>query len=224
MVKKTAPIDDQLQGHANRGEPSMVKRILIAIAAIVVVLVIGFVTVVAVQPSHYRVTRSATMAAPADKVFAQANDFHNWENWSPWLDLDPAAKTSYEGPSSGEGAIFRWAGNENVGEGSMTITESVPSERIKIKLAFLKPFEDTADVDFAFEPAGGQTRVTWSMAGKKNFMGKAICLFMDMDKMIGGNYAEGLARMKKVVEAPEKAESATAEDQTAAPASEASVQ
>jgi hypothetical protein len=178
----------------------MLKKILIALAAIVVV----FVIVVAMQPSEFRVARTATISAPAPAVFAQVNDFHNWEAWSPWAKLDPAAKNSFEGPSAGIGAIFRWAGNKEVGEGSMTITESRPSDLIRIKLEFLKPFAATNSAEFTFKPDGDQTAVTWSMAGKNKFISKAICLFMNMDKMVGGKFEEGLARMKSVVEAAPK--------------------
>jgi len=175
----------------------MLKKILIALAVIVVV----FVGVVAMQPSEFRVVRSATMSAPAPAVFAQVNDFHHWEAWSPWAKLDPAAKNSFEGPSAGIGAIFRWAGNKEVGEGSMTITESRPSDLIRIKLEFLKPFAATNSAEFTFKPEGNQTAVTWSMAGKNNFISKAICLFMNMDKMVGGKFEEGLAKMRSIVEA-----------------------
>jgi hypothetical protein len=178
----------------------MLKKILIALAAIVVV----FVGVVAMQPSDFRIVRTATMSAPAPAVFAQVNDFHNWEAWSPWAKLDPAAKNSFEGPSAGTDAIFRWAGNKEVGEGSMTITESRPSDLIRIKLEFLKPFAATNSAEFTFKPDGDQTAVTWSMAGKNNFISKAICLFMNMDKMVGGKFEEGLAQMKSVVEAAPK--------------------
>jgi len=102
--------------------------------------------------------------------------------------------------------MFRWAGNKEVGEGSMTITESRPSERIRIKLEFLKPFRDTATTEFTFKPEGDQTTVTWSMAGENNFMSKAVCLFMDMDKMVGGKYEEGLATLKSLVEAAPSAQ------------------
>jgi hypothetical protein len=175
----------------------MLKKILIALVAIVVV----FVGVVAMQPSEFRIARTATMSAPAPAVFAQVNDFHNWEAWSPWAKLDPAAKNSFEGPSAGTGAIFRWAGNREVGEGSMTITENRPSDLIRITLEFLKPFRATNTAEFTFKPDGDQTAVTWSMAGKNNFISKAICLFMNMDKMVGGKFEEGLAQMKSVVEA-----------------------
>jgi hypothetical protein len=129
------------------------------------------------------------------------NDFHKWEEWSPWAKLDPAAKATFEGPSAGTGAIFRWAGNKEVGEGSMTITESRPSDLIRIRLEFLKPFAATNTAEFTFKPEGDQTAVTWSMAGQNNFMSKAICLFMDRDKMVGGKFEEGLAAMKSIAEA-----------------------
>ncbi len=178
----------------------MLKKILIALMAIVV----AFVVVVAMQPSEFRVERSAPISAPAPAVFAQVNDFHNWEEWSPWAKLDPAAKATFEGPSAGTGAIFRWAGNKEVGEGSMTITESRPSDLIRIKLEFLKPFAATNTAEFTFKPDGDQTAVTWSMSGRNNFIGKAFCLVMNMDKMVGGQFEKGLARMKSVVEAAPK--------------------
>jgi len=178
----------------------MLKKILIALAVIVIV----FVVIVALQPSEFRVARSATIAAPAAAVFAQVNDFHNWEAWSPWAKLDPAAKNSFEGPSAGTGASFRWAGNNEVGEGSMTIIESRPSDLIRIKLEFLKPFEGTNTAEFTFKPEGSQTAVTWSMFGTNNFRAKAFCLFMSMDKMVGGQFEKGLASMKSMVESTPK--------------------
>lgn len=178
----------------------MFKKILIALVAIVVV----FAVVVALQPSEFRVVRSATISAPAPAVFAQVNDFHNWESWSPWAKLDPAAKFTFEGPSAGTGAVFRWAGNEEVGEGSMTITESRPSDLIRINLEFLKPFAATSTAEFTFKPEGDRTAVTWSMAGTNNFVAKAVCLFMNMDETVGGDFEQGLAQMKSVVEAAPK--------------------
>ena len=175
----------------------MLKKFLIAIAAIIVV----FVVVVALQPAEFRIVRSATISAPAPAVFAQVNDFHNWQAWSPWAKLDPAAKATFEGPSAGIGAIFRWAGNKDVGERSMTIIESRPSDLIRIKLEFLRPFEATNSAEFTFKPEGNRTAVTWSMEGKNNFIAKAVCLFMNMDKMVGGQFEQGLAQMKSVAEA-----------------------
>jgi len=175
----------------------MLIKILIALAVIVVVLV----SIVALQPSDFRVARSATISAPPPAVFAQVNDFHKWEAWNPWGKIDPAMKQTYEGAPAGVGAIYTWVGNKNVGEGRMTLTESRPSDLIRIKLEFFKPFAGTNIAEFTFKPEGNQTAVTWSMAGKNNFMAKAIHLFMNMDKMIGGQFETGLAQMKLIVEA-----------------------
>ena len=86
----------------------------------------------------------------------------------------------------------------------MTIIESRPSELIRITLDFLKPFASTATAEFTFDPQGNQTVLTWSMTGKNNFIAKAIHLFMNMDKMVGGQFEKGLAQMKSVVEAVPK--------------------
>jgi uncharacterized protein YndB with AHSA1/START domain len=173
------------------------KKILIGVAVIVAV----FVGVVAIQPSEFRIARTATISAPAAVVFAQVNDFHKWEAWSPWEKLDPTMKKTFEGAAAGSGAIYSWAGNSEVGEGRMAITESRPNELIGIKLEFLKPFAATNTTEFAFKPEGDQTAVTWSMFGKNNFMSKAFGLFMNMDKMIGADFETGLAQLKMVAEA-----------------------
>lgn len=97
-------------------------------------------------------------------------------------------------------AGYAWAGNKKVGEGRLTITESKPSQLVRLKLEFLKPFAATNTAEFTFQPEGSQTAVTWSMSGKNNFMSKAFGLFMNCDKMIGGDFEKGLVAMKMVVE------------------------
>jgi hypothetical protein len=178
----------------------MLKKVLIVVAAIVIV----FLIIVALQPADFRVTRSASISGPQAAVFEQVNDFHKWEKWNPWGKLDPIMKQSYEGPPAGTGAVYKWVGNNQVGEGKMTITESRPSDLIRIKLEFLKPFASIADTEFTFKPQGNQTVVTWTMSGKNNFLAKAMCLFMSMDKMIGGQFEKGLADMKTIVEGGDK--------------------
>ena len=162
------------------------------------------VVVVAMQPSEFRITRSRTISAPAADVFAQVNDLHHWEAWSPWAKIDPAMKQLYEGAPAGTGASYSWFGNNKVGEGRMTITESQPSEVVTIRLEFKKPFTATNTAEFTFKPDDQKTVVTCTMTGKKNFMFKAFGLFMSMDKMLGSEFEKGLAQMKAVVEAAPK--------------------
>jgi uncharacterized protein YndB with AHSA1/START domain len=178
----------------------MLEIILIGLAVIIVV----FLIIVAMQPAQYRVARSATISAPAQAVFAQVNDFHKWEAWNPWGKIDPAMKHSYQGTPAGIGAVYTWVGNKEVGEGRMTIIESRPNDLIRIKMEFFKPFAGNSIAEFTFKPEGNQTAVTWSMTGENNFMAKAIHLFINMDKMIGGQFEKGLAQIKSLVEAPAK--------------------
>lgn len=178
----------------------MHKALLIAAGVIGALLSVA-VVVIARQPSEYRVERTAEISAPPEAVFAHVNELRKWDGWSPWAKLDPQVKNTFEGPTAGNGAIFKWSGNDKVGEGKLSILESRPHELIHMRLEFIRPFADTSETDFAFEPRGEKTTVTWSMAGKKDFMGKAVCMFMDMDKCLGGSFEEGLANLKGVVEA-----------------------
>ena len=176
----------------------MLKKVLIGLA----IAAAGLAAVVALQPSEFTVKRSATIAAPPTEVFARVNDFRNWQAWSPWATLDPQSKVAFEGSTSGKGAVFKWSGNDKVGEGSMTITESQPARQVRIKLAFVRPFESTADTVFDFVPAASGTTVTWTMSGRNdNFIAKAFCLVMGgPDRTIGPDFERGLAQMRTAVE------------------------
>ena len=178
----------------------MIKKIVLGVLLLMVAVVAVCAVVIMMQPAHYHVERSATINAPALVVFNQVNDFHKWEAWSPWAKLDPNMKTSYEGAAAGTGSIYSWTGNNDVGEGRMTITDSKPGESIKIKLDFIKPFAATTATVFTFKPQGNQTAVTWTMDGENNFIGKAFGLVMNMDKTVGGDFDKGLAQMKTLAE------------------------
>lgn len=182
----------------------MLKKMLMGLAVSVGLLIAVFMAVVAFQPSEFSVTRSAVIGAPPPKVFPFVNDFSKWGAWSPWENMDPDMKRSYEGPKAGVGAIYAWEGNDKVGVGKMTITESKAPEVVRIKLEFFKPMEGLSPTEFLFQPEGKGTKVTWTMTGTNNFIGKAFCLFMDMDKMVGGDFEKGLAAMKAAAEVKNK--------------------
>jgi len=175
----------------------MIKKILITLVAIIVVILVA----AAFQPSGFRVTRSATIAAPAAAIFPEINDFHRWAAWSPWEKLDPAMKRTFDGATAGVGAGYAWEGNSDVGSGRMTITESRSAEAINIKLEFFQPMPGVCPTEFTFRSEGGATTVTWTMSGTNNYLSKIVCLFMNMDKMIGGDFEKGLAELKRIAEA-----------------------
>ena len=152
------------------------------------------------KPDVFRVERSAAIKAPPEKVFAQINDFKAWTAWSPWEKKDPAMKRNYGAVTSGKGATYGWEGNSEVGQGSMEITDAVASSKIELKLDFLKPMEAHNTVVFTLTPHGEMTQVSWVMQGPTPFIGKIFHVFMNMDKMVGGDFEAGLANLKAVAE------------------------
>lgn len=163
------------------------------------VIFIALAVIVQVQDEDFTVQRSRTFAAPVGQIFPFVNQLDKWAAWSPWADLDPEMKTSLEGPESGKGAISRWSGNKEVGEGSMTITEMLENEKIRFDLKFIKPWEASSVAEFTFKDLGDKTEVTWTMSGKRDFLGKAMSLVIDCDKMLGGQFEKGLDKLGKVV-------------------------
>jgi uncharacterized protein YndB with AHSA1/START domain len=150
----------------------------------------------------YTVKRATTINASPDRVYAQIENFHNWTNWSPWEGLDPGLTRTYSGAESGTGAVYRWSGNRKAGQGRMEIIDAIEPSRVRIDLAFEKPWKARNDTVFTIEPEGSGSRVTWSMTGKKTLMTKVMGLFKSMDKMVGPDFEKGLARLKLAAETP----------------------
>ena len=173
---------------------------MVNVSIAVAVLLLALVVAIGTRPQTFRVERSALIEAPPNAIFPYVNDFHRWNRWSPFEKLDPNLQRTFSGAASGVGTTYRWAGNRQAGEGSMTITQSVPDERIVLDLAFLKPFKATNVTEFTFVPASGGTTVTWTMTGANTLPGKLISLVSSMDRMVGGSFAEGLANLKALAE------------------------
>jgi hypothetical protein len=172
----------------------MFKKILIGLAVVIAI----FLVVVALQPAEFKVERRTVIAAAPEIVHAQVNDFGNWKDWSPWAKMDPETEVAISEMPAGTGATYAWS-SDKTGAGNMTITES-SVERIAIDLNFTKPFKAENKVIFTIASIHGGAMLTWTMNGRNNFMGKAFCLFMDMDKMVGGDFEKGLADIKKNAE------------------------
>jgi len=175
-------------------------KIVRIVLLVLLIAVGGVLAMAATKPTHYHIERSATISAAPAAVFAHVNDFHAWEAWSPWEKIDPAMKRTFDGPPSGKDATYAWVGNDKVGEGKMTIIESQPDARVGIRLEFIKPFAETCQADFALAAEGEGTKVTWGMDGNHNYVSKIMCVFMDMDKMIGTDFEKGLGQLKSLAE------------------------
>jgi hypothetical protein len=149
--------------------------------------------------SGYSVERSITVNAPSHRVHGLVDDFHNWPLWSPWEQLDPDLQRTYTGPEKGVGSHYAWSGNRKAGQGSMEIKGSTP-EGIDITVEFLKPFRATNQTRLSFEPSGSGTEVRWVMTGEHKGLMGVFGRVMSMDRLIGGDFEKGLARLKAVVE------------------------
>ncbi len=182
----------------------MLETILIGVAGVLVL----FVAVVATRPSAYHVERKLEVAAPTDLVFGVLNDLHQFAGvlflfGSPLETCDPNMQKTFEGPAAGVGQSYAWSGKE-AGKGKMTIDESVPGQKVGVKLEFVKPMASTATCALTLAGTPTGSFVTWSMDGNHNFIGKAIGMFMDMDNMLGADIEKGLALLKTVAEGKKK--------------------
>jgi carbon monoxide dehydrogenase subunit G len=176
------------------------KKILGIAALVLVVAVAGVLLYATTQPDTFRVARSQSIKASPDKIYAYINDFRSWPGWSPYEKKDPAMKRTLSGPPAGMGAVYAWEGNGDVGQGRMEIVEAKPASKVGIKLDFIKPFEAHNMAEFTLEPRGDATQVTWAIHGPMPYISKVMCLFLDMDKMIGRDFEVGLANLKAATE------------------------
>lgn len=167
------------------------------VAALVLVAVLGLA---ANRPSTIHIARSARIGAPPDEVYALIADLHAFNRWNPWAKMDPAIALEYRGPGAGEGAVSAWKSDE-VGSGSMEITQTREPEWIAIRLDFVEPFAATNEASFTLKGVDGSTEVLWEMTGPASFLQRLIGVFIDVDAMMGETFDDGLAELRRIAEA-----------------------
>jgi uncharacterized protein YndB with AHSA1/START domain len=175
-------------------------EVIVIIAVIVAIAIAGVLVFAATKPDTLRVQRSIAISAPPQRIFPLIADFHQWRNWSPYEQKDPAMKRSYDGAERGKGAIYAWDGDKNVGSGRMEILEAAEPQKIVIKLDFFTPFEGHNTAQFTMLPQGDGTHVTWLMHGPARFVTKLMQVFINLDHMIGKDFEAGLANLKRINE------------------------
>ena len=166
----------------------------------VLVLVLGFAGVVAMQPATTHVERSITVAATPADVFPYANDYKKFREWNPWDEMDPNIQLTYADNPVGVGAWYEWKGNDKVGSGRMDLKESVADQKVVSKVSFIEPWPSEAIATLSMAPEGDQTRITWAFDMQNNFMSKGMGLFMDMDAMLGKDFQHGLDKLPPLTE------------------------
>jgi len=172
----------------------MLKKVVVFLIAL-----IGLFLVLAIfLPSSYNVERSATINAPAEKVFIQVADLNNYLKWNPWSQMDKEAKNTVSSNNQGVGASWSWDGQE-VGKGSLSIEKVEENKSIETKILFTSPRQDEGKGFWTFEETNGTTKVTWAMEGELGYpIGRYMGLMMD--GMLGSNFEKGLAKLKTIAE------------------------
>ena len=170
------------------------------IGPIIGVIVVVILIMAALQPSEYLVAREMEMLAEPAAVFAHVNNVKKTDEWMAWKDMDPAVQSSYEGPEAGVGAVSKWESTGDMGTGRAEVIESIPNERVRTRVSYVKPMQMEQISEITLTPKGDATVVRWSVTGKNSFPGRVMCMFMNMDKMVGGMFEKGLAKLKAKVE------------------------
>lgn len=172
------------------------------LGVVVVALVVAFIL-----PRHAVVVRSVEIAAPPAAVFPLVSDLRRFNEWSPWVGLDPKAVYTFTGPTDGVGQTLNWQSDEpRVGNGAMTIAGIEPDSRVDLTIAFADA--GTAAAFVTLEPVGSGTRASWAFDSDLGFNPIARYFGVMADGVVGPDYELGLARLKAVAEAPPPAATA----------------
>ncbi len=174
----------------------MLTSVLIAIGVLVGI----FLIFIARQSSAMKISRELLVKAKPETIFPYINNSKKTDEWMPWRDSDPGAKMNYSGPEEGVGSMSKWDSPGKMGAGQAVIVESTPQRVVKTQLTYTRPMQMSQLAEISLTPQDGGTLVRWSVTGKNNFVGRIFCFFMNMDKMVGGEFEKGLAKLKALVE------------------------
>ncbi len=177
----------------------MLKPILFTVLGVVVVAIVALVAVASRRPDDFVYTRSLKIASAPENIYRYIVDFRRWTQWSPYETLDAELGRRYSGPDTGVGATYAWEGKK-AGKGSMVITRAEPGREIGIDLHFVAPMKADNVAEFTLEPEADGTQVTWTMRGKYTLFTKVVNVVVDIEKMVGGDFAKGLASLKRISE------------------------
>lgn len=174
----------------------MTKFIFIAIGVAVTALLVYAPT----RPGTFRVERTVMIDAAPAAIYPYMSDLRKEELWVPSEKRDPAMQRTFSGAERGKGSIYEFEGNREVGQGRLEIVEAEEPDKVVISLDMIRPMQGHNIVEYTIRPEGEGSEVTWAMSGKCNYLGKLVGIFIDTDKMLGKDFAAGLANLKTLVE------------------------
>ncbi|MGH1550250.1 SRPBCC family protein [Leifsonia poae] len=143
------------------------------------------------------VERTERINATPEQLLPHIARLPEWTQWSPWEDLDPDLQREYTGEPGAIGSTYAWSGNRKAGSGTMRVT-AVDPDGVGIHLEFTRPFRSSNELHFVLTPEGDGTRVVWRMETPR----KLYTRFVNLDKLLGGDFEKGLRKLKQVAETP----------------------
>ena len=176
----------------------ILKLIGFALAAIIVLVLLTGLFV----KREMHAEREIVINKPNEEVFNYVKYLKNQNDYSKWGTMDPAMKKEFRGTDATVGFVSAWESDkDDVGKGEQEIKGIKQGERIDYELRFIKPWESTATAYMITEPvSGNQSKVKWGFDGEMAYPFNVMLLFMDMEDMIGDDFAAGLERLKNQLE------------------------
>jgi len=169
----------------------------------IVLGIIGLIIILSIiAPKKYNVERSVIIDRPLPEVYKYLTFIKNQDYWSPWKKRDPNMKQVHTGVDGKIGFVNKWdSSHKQLGTGEQELVTLVENEKIESELRFLKPFKSTSTGYFLVkELAPSKTEVTWGFRGTNKPPMNIMMMFFNMDKAVGKDFEEGLAKLKEVLE------------------------
>lgn len=175
----------------------MLRKLALGLLALLVVAsALGLM-----MPGHWHVERSIVVQAAPSTVFRLVNDLQRWAEWSWWNEsVDPSLRRSFErgAPTAGVGAAMAWSGDE-IGEGRLTIVESVPDRLLRYDLVLEHDsFMTHGSIVIDVQAAG--VRVVWTDDGELGMNPLLRLMGPSVEHAVGEDFERGLAGLKRVAE------------------------
>ena len=164
---------------------------IIGVVLVSLILLIAILGLVA--PKEYHIERSVEIDAPKEVVFDNITSLRKIQQWSPWADVDPDMKVTYEGEDGTVGSKSIWDGNDKVGKGEQMIT-GIDENGVNVQVKFIEPWEAISQSAVKMMETEKGVNVTWSFDGTNPFPWNVLGLFMDMDNELGPDFEKGLEK------------------------------
>lgn len=177
--------------------------ILFKILAALVVLIAILLIVALFVKKKYTITREVTINSSVEDVYDYLRFHKNQKQYNHWLQLDPNVRTEIKGKTDGQpgSILFFESKSKKAGTGEWENTGLIKNKRIEIELRFLHPYQFTATALLDFKPIDKYTtQLVWEYHSGMDWPKNITLLFMDMDKIIGGDIEKTLGNIKHQLE------------------------